>query len=350
MSLLYRALLIATLVFSSAVVQAAPGDATRLEYVRSKQAASCPDQSALRSAVLKHLGYDPFFPVARQTVVVQITSVADGLQAEMQLVDDQGMIVGSRELRERPEHCDELIASLALAISIALDPSAAPDSNENPPAAPPKATEPAEPANTAPKQAARPPVADTPAETSVAQSKRKTVPARPRLAAPSDHENPIALRAAGFGSIGAAPAPALGFRFGASVSSEWARLLVEFADQLPASKTVEHVGGARTSQLSATVAPCVTHRALAACALLNIGSLKVQGTQILDADSEHFLNLTMGVRFEYTPTLLGRLRLLTSVEVDKSLTPITLRVHGQQVWETPIAWPVLGLGLSWQFQ
>jgi hypothetical protein len=339
--------LLALKLLQTASAAAAPGDATRLEYARSDHAQGCPDRDALKSAVVKRLGYDPFFPAARQSIVVEVTDAEQGLRARMRLVDEHGIIVGSRELSDKLGNCEELVASLALAISIALDPSAAPESSEE---SPPKATEPTQPVGAASKLEARPPIVDTPPETKVAQGRQKTIPPRARLTTSSGHENPIALRVAGFGSIGAAPAPALGFRFGASVSSDWARLVVEFADQLPASKTVEHVGGARASQLSATVAPCVAHGTLAACAVLNIGSLKVQGTQILDADSEHFLNVTAGVRFEYMPTLFGRLRLLTSVEVDKSLTPITLRVHGQQVWETPIAWPVLGLGLSWQFQ
>ena len=75
----------------------------------------------------------------------------------------------------------------------------------------------------------------------------------------------------------------------------------------------------------------------------------MQGTEILDATSEHLLNVTLGLRFEYAPTLFGHLRLLTTLDIDKSLTPLTLRVHGQSVWETPVVWPVLGLGLSWQF-
>ncbi|HWZ92889.1 MAG TPA: hypothetical protein VNW92_28685, partial [Polyangiaceae bacterium] len=271
------------------------------------------------------------------------------LRAQMHLVNDQGMIVGSRELRERPEHCDELVASLALAISIALDPSAAPNTSDDSAAPPPKEPEPAQPEDSPPAHVNAQPVApEVPAPAAkVPPPKRK--PKSPLRAAPRDGQIPIALRAGGFAAFGAAPAPAFGFRIGASASWGWVRLLAEFADQLPASKTVEHVGGARASQLSATFGPCAAHQMVAACALLNIGSLHVQGTEILDAASEHLLNVTLGLRFEYTPTLFGRLRLLTTLDIDKSLTPITLRVHDQSVWETPVVWPVLGLGLSWQF-
>jgi hypothetical protein len=349
-SFLNRSLLVFALVWWPMRAHAAPGDATRLEYARSEQAASCPDQTALRTLVVKHLGYDPFFPVARQTIVVEITGVAEGLRAQMHLVNDQGMIVGSRELRERPEHCDELVASLALAISIALDPSAAPNTSDDSVAPPPKQAEQAQPEGAPSAEAKAEPVApEVPAPTAKVPPPKRKPKSPPRAPAAATGQIPIALRVGGFAALGAAPALAFGFRVGASASWGWVRLLTEFADQLPASKTVDHVGGARASQLSATFAPCAAQQTVAACALLNIGSLHVQGTEILDAASEHLLNVTLGVRFEYSPTLFGRLRLLTSLDIDKSLTPITLRVHDQVIWKTPVVWPVLGLGLSWQF-
>ena len=70
-ALLAAALLVAC-AFSSGSLYAAPGDATRLEYARSSGAAACPDRSALSAAVSKRLGYDPFFPAARQTIIVEI--------------------------------------------------------------------------------------------------------------------------------------------------------------------------------------------------------------------------------------------------------------------------------------
>src|SRR6187455_1192643 len=119
------AVLLATCALSTSRAPAAPGDATRLEYARSEQAAACPDRAALKAAVSKRLGYDTFFPAARQTVIVEILAQEGELRAHMRLVDENGMIVGSRELRKLVKHCDELVASFALAISIALDPSAA---------------------------------------------------------------------------------------------------------------------------------------------------------------------------------------------------------------------------------
>jgi hypothetical protein len=341
---------------------AAPGDGTRLEYARSDRAAHCPDQDALKSAVKKRLGYDPFFPAARQTIVVEITD-ADangGLRARMRLVDEQGMIRGSRELSDKTENCGELVASLALAISIALDPSAAlgeepavdaaaqtapNQKKEAEPSAAEASEEPAGAATPVTPQSAAAPLPTHSAKTATVERRAASTNATKR----DSEQSRFALRAAAFAALGAAPAPALGVRVGVATTWDWFRLVTEFADQFPASKSVAHVGGSRASLLSATLAPCVAHGPFAGCALFGVGSLHVEGLGILDANSERLLNVVLGARLEYAPTLIGHLRLLTHVDLVRSLTPITLRVHGQAVWETPAVSPALGLGLEWQF-
>jgi len=345
---------------------AAPGDGTRLEYARSDRAAHCPDQDAVKSAVKKRLGYDPFFPAARQTIVVEITDAeASGdLRARMRLVDEQGMIRGSRELSDKTENCGELVASLALAISIALDPSAALGEE-------PAVDTVAQPAPTPKKEEAEPSAAEASEEPEVATAiapqshvipstaalptRSAKTPTIKRRAASSNatesdsEQSRFAARAAGFAALGAAPAPALGFRIGLATTWDWFRLVTEFADQFPASKSVADVGGARASLLSATLAPCVTRGPFAGCALFSVGSLHVEGLEILDANSERLLNVALGARLEFAPTLTRHLRLLTHIDLARSLTPITLRVHGQGVWETPVVSPALGLGVAWQF-
>lgn len=322
---------------------AAPGDATRLEYARSAGAASCPDRDALQGAVVKRLGYDPFFHAARQTVSVEITDAEGGLRAQMHLVDEKGLIVGSRELRERTGHCDELVASLALAISIALDPSAAMGEQR---AAEPAASEPAAP----PSEPSPPP--PPPARPSAP-------PPAPRIArqeqpapsiAPTSAPLPIAVRLAGFGALGAAPAPAAGFRVGGSLNWQSFKLIAELADQLPASNSEPHVGGAEASRLSLTLLPCLRYRSLAGCAAFAAGRLHLRGTEILDASSTHELDLEVGARFELTPTLVGGLRLLVGIDIMRSLTPVSLRVHAQEVWATPKLSASAALGLEWQFR
>ena len=261
--------LLAACAFSANRGHAAPGDATRLEYARSERAASCPDRMALKAAVSKRLGYDPFFPAARQTIVVEIIDVDGELRAQMRLVDDDGMIVGSRELREQAGQCDELVASLALAISIALDPSAA------------LGEEPASVAKADRAEAAPAELPPEPEPELVAQEHpQQTNPPDGQLSKPStlDRERvQLAARAAVFADLGSAPALAFGWRAGLDLHRRWFRLAAEFSQQLPASKALPEGGAARASVLAGTLAPCLASTTLAGCGLFEFGSLQTRG-------------------------------------------------------------------------
>ena len=334
--------------------QAAPGDATRLDYARSDRAASCPDREALQSAVVKRLGYDPFFPVARQTIVVQVLASEVGLHAEMHLVDADGIIRGSRELSEQREHCDELVAALALAISIALDPSAA--LGEGPadaqPAATAEATKPTGPESDRPAEAQTKASQSAPATQPAAAGSATKRRAPPTKTQPQRHPKgtPIGLRAGVFGSLGVAPALAAGFRFGASVRRNWFELAAEFSDQLDASRTANEGGSVIGSLAEGTLAPCVASHTLAACGLLNLGSLKSQGKDVPQPVNQRSLYAALGVRVELSPQLFDRLHLLVNADAFKSLTPITLRLHGEDIWHTPFVSLAASLGLEWRFQ
>jgi hypothetical protein len=334
--------------------RAAPGDATRLDYARSDHAASCPDREALQSAVVKRLGYDPFFPVARQTIVVQILDSEAGLRAEMHLVDADGIIRGSRELSESRGHCDELVAALALAISIALDPSAAlgDGSADTRPAA---TAEVAKPAQSDPEQSEN----SGPNATESAGSPRPVAAgsAAKHRAPPTKTQSqryakgtPIGLRAGVFGSLGVAPALAAGFRVGASVQRAWFELAAEFSNQLEASRTASDGGSVLGSLAEGTLAPCFAWNALAACGLVNLGSLKSQGKDVPQPVNQRSLYAAIGARVELSPQLFDKLHLLVNADALKSLTPITLRLHGADIWHTPFVSLAASLGLEWRFQ
>ncbi|HEY5372680.1 MAG TPA: hypothetical protein VIK01_03300 [Polyangiaceae bacterium] len=334
--------------------QAAPGEATRLDYARSDHAASCPDREALQSAVVKRLGYDPFFPVARQTIAVQILDDESGLRAEMHLVDADGIIRGSRELSESRGHCDELVAALALAISIALDPSAAlgDESADTQPAAAAEVAKPArtdsEQSETSGQSAHESAGSPHPAVAGSATKHR----APPTKTQPQRYPNgrPIGLRAGVFSSLGVAPALAAGFRVGASARRDWFDLTAEFSEQLEASRTASDGGSVIGSLAEGTLAPCFAPNALAACALLNLGSLKSQGKDVPQPVNHRSLYAALGARLELSPQLFDKLYLLVNADAFKSLTPITLRLHGADVWHTPFVSIAGSLGLELRFQ
>ena len=120
---------------------ASASTSARLVYARAPEASSCPDESALRSAVAARLGYDPFFPWARQTVVIQVWRENRKYKARIQLVDEAGLAHGTRGLSSDQATCAELFDAAALAISIAMDslppaPPCSPDVDARCPPAP----------------------------------------------------------------------------------------------------------------------------------------------------------------------------------------------------------------------
>ncbi len=330
--------------------EAAPGDGTRLEYARSERAAHCPDRDALKAAVAKRLGYDPFFPAARQTIVVEISNTEGGLRAHMSLVDEHGIIVGSRELSDKVENCGELVASLALAISIALDPSAALGATPAADDVAPPATAPTKEATesapeSSPKSNAEPPPND--------QTKQKKPNRAAHALSASDRNRigtafPVALRAGAFSALGVAPSLAVGLRAGFGVRSEWFELVAELSDQFAANRSVDG-GTAQASLLDGTLAPCWTARWFAGCALFNAGSLRTVGSGVQSPLVQRTLYLSAGARAEADPVIVGPLRLLANLDLLKPLTPVTLRLYGQQVWKTPSASLAASLGLEVRF-
>src|SRR5689334_9833347 len=96
---------------------------SRLTYARGNGAESCPEEPTVRQAVAARLGYDPFFAAADKTIVARITRNRDELRATVELVDDHGIVRGVREFKARAGQCAELVATVALAISIAIDPT-----------------------------------------------------------------------------------------------------------------------------------------------------------------------------------------------------------------------------------
>ncbi len=320
---------------------AAPGDATRLEYERSARAATCPDSDALKAAVVKRLGYDPFFPAARQTISVEITDEGDALHAQMRLVNEQGIIVGSRALTEPQANCVELVASLALAVSIALDPSAALGGDgaapESPAAEPTKAEAPTS-TEDEPPAAEKPPL-------------RRTLPADEARAQVAARANsfPLTVRASGFAAWDIAPAPASGVRAGVGLRFTQLAVTLEASDQFAANRVLD-TGSAEASLLAGSIAPCFVNDWLGACALFRVGSLRTVGRGIQNPLAQRTLYVATGARLEAAPAVTEWLRVLVDVDAEKSLEPVTLRLYGIEEWKTPFLGISASLGLELRFR
>lgn len=323
--LVLAALLLAT------SAQAAPGDATRLSYSRAPVAATCPDREALRAAVSKRLGYDPFFPVARQAIEVDIVADEDMLTASMRFVNDAGIIVGSRKLSESRDHCAELVTSLALAISIALDPSAAFEEPE-PPATPPPA-----PVDDATEVAPAPVVVEPP------PSEKK--PAPDRAPTPRRRSAPwLSLRASPVLAAGRLPSLAMGAAGAVGVRRGVAQGYLEVSGFAPSSRASEQGGSIEANLISAAFAPCATFARFRACGVGALGRLSAEGRDVDSGKRERRLYAAAGARLEVRQSFGEHVSLFLGIEGMKTFTPLTFRLHGLPVWET--AWGSLGSALG----
>jgi hypothetical protein len=117
--------LVAFFLLLSLPASASAAPAARLIYGRTPEASSCPAEGALRRAVAARVGYDPFFPWAKETILVHVWREHGRHRARVELLDDQGMTRGARELSSAAPDCTELFDAMALAISISLDAVAA---------------------------------------------------------------------------------------------------------------------------------------------------------------------------------------------------------------------------------
>ncbi|HEX3772420.1 MAG TPA: hypothetical protein VHV30_16195, partial [Polyangiaceae bacterium] len=219
---------------------AAATPSARLVYARAPEASSCPDEAALRSAVAARLGYDPFFPWAKQTVVVQVWHETGKYRARLQLVDGAGLAHGTRTLASGQSSCAELFDAAALAISIAMDSLPKNDPEPAPePAKPPEPEAPAAPPPPPPPSRPEPP---------------------PPVAPPAPAH---ATGAAGMigvdllGAFDAEPGPTAGVAAFGGVVVPSASVALEVRGDLPsAANSDAGVGRVRAWSYALTLAPC----------------------------------------------------------------------------------------------
>jgi hypothetical protein len=341
------------LLLAAPLARAAPGDATRLSYARTAAAAACPDREAVRAAVARRLGYDPFFPVARQSIEVDIDADATQLTANMRFIDEDGMIVGVRQLHEQLGNCDELVASLSLAISITLDPSAAlegprreaPVSNETGPDAPP------EPAQASPEAAteASPEAAEEPSPEPrrAAKSQKASPPLALRPGAERRSQSWEALlRLQALLALGRLPSTAFGARLAAGVRGGALSGALEVSGFLPTSKDSPRGGRARASSISAAAVPCYASERVAACAIVDVGIIDARGVDVSEPQHQRELYAAVGGRAELKQPLTMHWALILGAELLKNLSPLELRLHDATVWQAPAWSGALALGVE----
>jgi hypothetical protein len=318
---------------------------SRLTYVRGKGAEACPDESAVRHAVAARLGYDPFFPSADKIIVARIAWSRDELRATVELVDARGMLRGVREFKSSPRQCDELVAAMALAISIAIDPTNPAILGGTPAPARPEAKPAAAPVPSA--TAAKPP--EAPAAEPVAPARARGESGDvPRAKTPEASRTSFRAGAAVLAALGTAPNTTAGLAiFGGVRRGPWTFQL-EGRAELPAT-TAGMGGSVRTSLWAGGIIPCVHWDPVFLCATVWLGSLRAQGVGFSTSRVDRGVYAAAGGRIALELPLNEWLSFRPSVEFLTTLIPAELQVDGMTQWTAPQYATLLRAGLSARF-
>jgi hypothetical protein len=339
----------ACLGFASLVTarQAYGSPAARLVYARAPEAASCPDETALRSAIAARLGYDPFFPWAKQTVVVQVWREGRRFRARLQLVGETGLAHGTRVLASEQTTCAELFDAAALAISIAMD--SLPKESSPPP-------------DCGPDLDVRCPTDPAPTPTPTPAPESPPAPDAPPMPAPTPTPTPALVPSPwpglrfdvgldALGVIGVEPGPTVGGAAFVGLRARSASASFEVRGDAPAStESAASPGRVRAWSLQAAFVPCARHRNASLCAIGVLGLLRGESTGITDPRADAGLFVAAGARVGFDWPLSERLSLRTHLDATLDLRRAHLEVGGVDAWTAPLVAGAAGAGLAANFE
>jgi hypothetical protein len=319
------------------IVLAAAPDArasttARLVYLRGAGTETCPNEVELHDAVAARLGYDPFTPFALETLFTEVDKDGTGFVARVKLVAHDNSVRGARTLKTTGP-CTDLMASLALTISIAIDPMAG--SRKGPPEGlPPRERDveigPSEPRTDGPGEDKPPPPVPDPVEPS------------PRIY--------FAVGAGTIGGVAYAPGPSVGFlAFGRARRGDLS-LAVEARADLPSGADVSDPGGrVRSSLVAFSLLPCGHVSVLFGCARGSLGRLSAESLDVTDPGETSSLWAAVGLRAG-AEVPLGRIfAVRLHLDGDAIVTRYALRISGATSFRYPSAAGGIGLGVAATF-
>jgi hypothetical protein len=269
--------------------------------------------------VKARVGYDPFFPWAALTVITSIRREGKALSGHVEIVDADGLARGMRDMTNARGDCSELVTSMALAISIALDTM----DRATPPAAP--TPEPA-------------PAPEPPSPTAAAPSPMSASAEEERPTTPEEKPARVVLDAA-LGpvvSAGFAPQSAVGGVIAGRLRWPVASVAIEGRVDLPSSRDASSGRSVSTSLRSGAVVPCMRWRVLAGCGVGMVGALATSGTN-LSASETVAPYVGAGARIAAEPELAREISLSAFGEALATITGAQVRVDGADLWRSPAA-------------
>lgn len=293
-------------------VPARASDPLRIE-VRLSEGAPCPGPHAIATLVAQDTARVPALVDAAPDVTIAIAEEGDGLRGELAV----GVDGGRRVVRAPRERCADLVEALTFALRMILEigPTATP------------ASAPAASAPIATPIAALVPVTAAPLLLDDAVI-------APAASVRHDYVGSLGVH----GSLGAGPGLAPGVIAGFGVARP--RWSVALEGRVVAPSSTEVATGTRISAMTwlVSVVFCAQWNALRGCGIAGGGAMHGKA---LGRDASPFG--VLGGRVGIGGSVLG-VELVGHLDVLAPLTPTTLRIEGEPVWETaPLA---LSAGLA----
>jgi hypothetical protein len=325
------------LVSTASVTAAAPPRTAKLTYSRGAGASDCPDVDVIRAGVAARLGYEPFDDRAERLVSATVSRTGHVLEARIQIAGADGKAAAERKLASRQSDCLELASAMELAISIAIDPLAGSRPRPEPPAPPP-----------APPP---PPPASPPRVIVVREPAPPPAPSPP----PAAPKVPIVfqVRLGGLGSLGSAPAAAVGGTVQVSLRRRSFSLGLEGRGDVAQTTELDfngtRIGDMDTSSLMGALVPCASRGVLEGCALLAAGQVRASARGLAMPQQVTAPFMAIGARVGLEIPLGSILSVGAHADVLAPVTETILRVSGQPVWTSPAISGAFGLTVGARF-
>ncbi len=291
-----------------------------LEFRSTSTEASCPTERDFRDHVVGRLGFDPFVAGAARTLAVTLRDDKKKVRAEVALRGDGAG--GRRELEANRSECGELGDSVAIAVSMILDPQGI--AAKTPAAPPPIAAPTPAPAAPAPALPPAPAAAERPPE--AARGFVTTFEIAPQA------------------SVGRGPSVTLGGRLGAfAAAGPWA-IGLEAMIESTAGFVTTPPESARALFLAGNALACRKWPGVEACALGAVGV--AQGEIQALASVRRTLASWAGVRVGVPLCAARHVCVTPAVDVVANLIRTRFRADENDLWTAPLLALTLGLALD----
>ncbi|MFO0662863.1 MAG: hypothetical protein U0174_02875 [Polyangiaceae bacterium] len=307
-----------------------------LDYATEDDAEGCPDEAGLRAMIAARLGYDPFAPSAKRTIVTRIRKSAAKFRTRIELRDGNGKLLGVRELEANT--CADLAASTAFAMAVAIDPDEAHAPRE-----------PGEHSTAPPPPPIAPPPPPPPTQVSAP-------PPPPPVAAPPRGAPwvPTLFVGAHGGAFGPYASVAFGGSLGIVLEHGAFAAGVEASASLP-NTTAVNTGVVRTGVMGMSPLLCARVSELSLCGRVFLGAFQgaAEGVDTPDKKTTFFSSAGILAAYRFRPfgsaTQPSPFGLEPYLGADVVLTRTRVTFRGVEVWSTAPATLEAGLRATVSF-